>query len=117
MTGLADMLRALAARPGVDAAVLVSADGLPIQKAGDASVDGEALAALAATAARHAARLVEGAERGAWRTLLLEAEGGTIILSEAGAGNLLLLLVTADTAFGDLLYDLRRDRPSLGALL
>ena len=42
---------------------------------------------------------------------------GTLVLSEAGAGNLLLLLVAADAAFGDLLFDLRRDRPTLGALL
>jgi predicted regulator of Ras-like GTPase activity (Roadblock/LC7/MglB family) len=117
MTGLADMLHALAARPGVDAAVLVSPDGLPIQQAGLSSIDADALAALAATAVRHAARLVDGAERGAWRTLLLEAEGGTIILSQAGAGNVLLLLVAADAEFGDLLLDLRRDRPTLGALL
>jgi predicted regulator of Ras-like GTPase activity (Roadblock/LC7/MglB family) len=117
MTGLADLLRALATRPGVDAAVLVSPDGLPIQQAGPTTLDADALAALAATAVRHAARLAEGAERGAWRTLLLEAEGGTLVLSEAGAGNLLLLLVAADAAFGDLLFDLRRDRPTLGALL
>jgi predicted regulator of Ras-like GTPase activity (Roadblock/LC7/MglB family) len=117
MTGLADLLHALAARPGVDAAVLVSPDGLPIQQAGPATLDADALAALAATAVRHVARLAEGAERGAWRTLLLEAEGGTLLLSEAGAGNMLVLLVAADAAFGDLLYDLRRDRPTLGALL
>jgi len=116
MTGLADVLQALTARPGVEAAVLVSPDGLPIQQAGGGSFDADALAALAATAVRHAARLVEGAERGAWQTVLLETEGGTIILSAAGAGNVLLLLVAADAAFGDLLYDLRCDRPTLGAL-
>ena len=117
MTGLSDILHALAARPGVDAAVLVSPDGLPIQQAGAIALDADALAALAATAVRHASRLVEGAELGGWHTLLLEAEGGTLILSAAGAGNVLLLLVAADAAFGDLLYDLRRDRPTLGALL
>jgi predicted regulator of Ras-like GTPase activity (Roadblock/LC7/MglB family) len=117
MTGLVDVLQALAARPGVDAVVLVSPDGLPIQRAGHAPIDADALAALAAMAVRHAARLAEGAEGGAWRTLLLEAAGGTLILSEAGAGNVLLLRLAADIPFGDLLYDLRQGRPALGALL
>jgi predicted regulator of Ras-like GTPase activity (Roadblock/LC7/MglB family) len=117
MTGLVDVLQALAGRPGVDAVVLVSPDGLPIHRACHAAVDADALAALAATAVRHAARLAEGAERGAWRTLLLEAESGTLILSEAGAGNVLLLRVAPDAPFGDLLYDLRQERPALGALL
>jgi predicted regulator of Ras-like GTPase activity (Roadblock/LC7/MglB family) len=117
MTGLADVLQALAGRPGVDAVVLCSPDGLPIQRAGHATIDADALAALAATCVRHAARLAEGAEGGAWRTLLLEATGSTLILSEAGAGNVLLLRVAADAPFGDLLYDLRQQRPALGALL
>jgi len=117
MTGLADVLQTLAGRPGVDAVVLVSPDGLPIQQAGQAGVDADAVAALAATAVQHAGRLAEGAERGAWRTVLLEAEGGTLILSEAGAGNVLLLLVAASAPFGDLLYELRQERPALGALL
>ena len=117
MTGLADVIQALAARAGVDAVVLVSPDGLPIQQGGDAVIDADALAALAATAVRHAGRLAEVAERGAWRTLLLEAEGGTLILSDAGAGNVLLLRVASDAPFGDLLFDLRQERPALGALL
>ena len=117
MTGLADVLQALAARPGVDFVVLASPDGLPIQQAGQVRIDADAVAALAATAVQHARRLATGAERGAWRTLLLEAEHGTLILSEAGAGNVLLLLVAASAPFGDLLYDLRQERPALGALL
>jgi predicted regulator of Ras-like GTPase activity (Roadblock/LC7/MglB family) len=117
MAGLADVLQALAERPGVDAVVLVSADGLPIRQAGQAVIDADALAALAATAVRHAERLAEGSGRGAWRTLLLEAEGGTILLSDAGAGNVLLLRLASDAPFGDLLYDLRQERAALGALL
>lgn len=117
MTGLADVLQTLAGRPGVDAVVLVSPDGLPIQQAGRARIDADAVAALAATAVQHAGRLADGAQRGAWRTLLLESEDGVLILSEAGAGNVLLLLVDAHAPFGDLLYELRQERPALGALL
>jgi predicted regulator of Ras-like GTPase activity (Roadblock/LC7/MglB family) len=117
MTGLTDVLQALAARPGVVAVVLVSPDGLCIQQAGSGALDADALAALATAAVRHAARLAEGAEFGAWRTLLLEAGNGTVILSEAGAGHVLLLVVAPEASFGDLLFDVRRDRSMLGALL
>jgi predicted regulator of Ras-like GTPase activity (Roadblock/LC7/MglB family) len=117
VTGLADMLQGLAGRPGVEAVVLVSPDGLPIQHPGLPAEEAEALAALAVTAQRQAARLAEGAGRGTLRTQLLEADGGVLILSEAGGGSVLLLRVEAGVPFGDLLYDLRRDRAALGALL
>jgi len=118
MMDLAELLRELAARPGVEAVVLVSPDGLPIQQAGRASADADALAALAATAHRQAARLSEGAGQGGLRTMVLEADGGVLVLSDAGAaGHVLLLRVDADAEFGDLLYDLRRERAALGALL
>ena len=117
MTGLADVLQSLATRPGVDAAVLVSPDGLPIQHAGPTAADAEALAALAATAHRHAVRLADAAGRGALRTVVLEAGDGALILSDAGAGHVLLLRLALDAPFGDLLYDLRRERAALGALL
>ena len=116
-TGLADLLHTLATRDGVEAVVLVSPDGLPIQQSGGAGTDGEALAALAATAQRQAARLAEGAGHGALRTVLLESENGVLILSDAGAGNVLLLRVDADAEFGDLLLELRRGRAALGELL
>jgi predicted regulator of Ras-like GTPase activity (Roadblock/LC7/MglB family) len=117
VTGLADMLQRLAGRPGVEAVVLVSPDGLPIQHPGLPAVEAEALAALAATAHRQAARLAEGAGRGPLRTQLLEAEGGVLIVSDAGGGSVLLLRVGTDAPFGDLLSDLRRERAALGALL
>jgi predicted regulator of Ras-like GTPase activity (Roadblock/LC7/MglB family) len=118
MIDLAEVLRDLAARPGVEAVVLVSPDGLPIQQAGPASADADALAALAATAHRQAARLAEGAGQGDLRTVVLEADGGVLVLSDAGAaGHVLLLKVSLDAAFGDLLHELRRERTALGALL
>jgi predicted regulator of Ras-like GTPase activity (Roadblock/LC7/MglB family) len=117
MSSLSDLLEALADRPGVDAVVLVSPDGLTVGHAGAGGTDPDALAALAATAVRHAERLADGAERGALRTLLLEAEVGSLLLSLAHDGHWLLLRLADDAEFGDLLYDLRRQRPALSALL
>jgi predicted regulator of Ras-like GTPase activity (Roadblock/LC7/MglB family) len=116
MTGLAEALLALAGRPGVEAVVLVSPDGLPIQQAGGAE-DAEAIAALAATGHRHAVRLADAAQQGQLRTQVLESDGGVLVLSDAGAGHVLVLRVAPDAPFADLLFDLRRERAALGALL
>src|SRR5688500_7863532 len=57
MTGLGDVVRSMAERSDVAAAVLVSADGLPIQHAGRRALEPDAVAALAATAARQGGAL------------------------------------------------------------
>ncbi len=117
MAGLSEVVEALASRPGVEAVVLTSADGLPIQHAGPSVEDPEALAALAATFARQAARLLEAGGRGVLQTVVLEAERGLAILSLLGEGTWVLLLVAPGTNVGSLLFELRRHRPALAALL
>ncbi|HEX5633565.1 MAG TPA: roadblock/LC7 domain-containing protein [Gemmatimonadales bacterium] len=117
MHTLAEVLRALAGRPGVNAVVLVSPDGLPIERAGRDAGDADALAALAATALRHALRLADGAGTGDLGTLLLEGSHGTLLLSPAGPSGWLLARVAPDADFGDLLFDLRTHQPALAALL
>ena len=57
MSSLSDVVRALADQPGVEAVVVASMDGLPIAHEGRAASDPDAVAALAATAIRHAGRL------------------------------------------------------------
>jgi predicted regulator of Ras-like GTPase activity (Roadblock/LC7/MglB family) len=117
MSGLAEVIRGLSSRDGVEAAVLLSADGLAIEHAAAEPVEAETVAALAATLAQHAARLGEGARRGELGTAVLEFAEGSVILSRIGANNWLALLVRADVDFGSLLYDLRHHRSALGALL
>ena len=56
MAGLGDVLRSLAARDGVQAALLLSGEGLPIEHAAGGAFEPEAVAALAATLAQYAAR-------------------------------------------------------------
>ena len=62
MAGLRDVVQGLAARTEVDAVVVLSSDGLPIDSAGRERVDAEAVAALAATFANGARRLGQAAE-------------------------------------------------------
>ena len=74
MAGLTDVVRDLAGRAGVQAVVVLSADGLAIEQASRDSVDVDSLAALTATVVQYAGRLGLGANAGALRTAVLEYE-------------------------------------------
>jgi predicted regulator of Ras-like GTPase activity (Roadblock/LC7/MglB family) len=117
MSGLADVVRTMAERPDIAAAVLVSADGLPIHHAGRRTLDPDVVAALSATGARHAGALSEALVLGAMETLVLECAGGLLVLARLASGNWLLVVPAEGADLGVLLYDLRRHRPALASLL
>ena len=117
MAVLSEVVRALAARDGVEAVLVISADGLPIEHASRGSTDSESVAALTATLVQYATRLGLGATRGALRTAVLEYERGLMIIAQLGAGDSLAILAAPEADIGQLLYDLRQQRPALVALL
>jgi predicted regulator of Ras-like GTPase activity (Roadblock/LC7/MglB family) len=117
MTGLADVLRRLAARDGVQGALLLSGEGLPIQHAGSAGFETDAVAALAASLAQHAGRLGEGASRGELRAAVLEYSSGPVVLARAGTSDWLAILARPGADLGPLLYDLRQHGPALTEFL
>jgi predicted regulator of Ras-like GTPase activity (Roadblock/LC7/MglB family) len=117
MAGLGEVVRALAGRDGVEAVLVLSADGLPIEQASSVPFEAESLAALTATLAQYATRLGLGAGRGALRTGVLEYERGILIVAQIGGGDGLAVLAAPDANIGELLYDLRQHRPALAALL
>ena len=117
MPGLADVLRALSTRDGVQAAVLLSADGLPIEHAAAEPVEPETVAALAATVAQHAQRMGQGAGRGELRAGVLEFERGAMVLARVGTTDWLAVLARPEADLGPLLYDLRHHRAVLAPLL
>lgn len=116
MTGLADVLRGLAARDGVQGALLLSGEGLPIGHAGS-GFEPETVAALAATLAQCAERLGEGTERGQLRAAVLDFEHGPMVLARAGTADWLAILAEPESDIGPLLYDLRQHGPALAGLL
>jgi predicted regulator of Ras-like GTPase activity (Roadblock/LC7/MglB family) len=116
MTGLAEVLRGLAAREGVQGALLLSGEGLPIDHAGGA-FEPEAVAALAATLAQYAGRLGEDAGRGELRSAVLEFACGPVVLARAGSSDWLAVLARPEADIGPLLYDLRHHGPALAGLL
>jgi predicted regulator of Ras-like GTPase activity (Roadblock/LC7/MglB family) len=117
MAALNEVVRELAARDGVEAVLVISADGLPIEHASRGSVDSESIAALTASLVQYASRLGLGADRGALRTAVLEYERGLMIVAQLGAGDSLAILAASEADLGQLLYDLRQHRPGLVALL
>jgi len=114
---LSEVVRKLAARDGVDGVLLLSGDGLPIEHAARNGFDAETVAALAATVARHAGRLGDGAALGTVVTGVLEYGRGLLILARAGADDWLAILARPDADIGPLLYDLRQHRSALATLL
>jgi predicted regulator of Ras-like GTPase activity (Roadblock/LC7/MglB family) len=85
MSGLADVLRGLAARDGVQGALLLSGEGLPIDHAGS-GFESDAVAALAATLAHYAGQLGADAGRGELRTAVLDFARGPLVLTRGQLG-------------------------------
>jgi predicted regulator of Ras-like GTPase activity (Roadblock/LC7/MglB family) len=117
MASLTEVVRSLAARDGVEAVLVLSADGLPIEQAASGAFDAESLAALTATLVQYATRLGLGTNRGALRTAVLEHERGLLVVAQIGPGDCLAILAQPEADVGQLLYDLRQHRPGLAALL
>lgn len=118
MAGLKTFIEGLSQRPGVVAVALVSDDGLVIdQVIGAGTSDPEEVAALSATLAQHATTLGRAARRGTFQAGVFEYQNGMVVLSQAGAGNYLVIVVDPGHNVGTLLFDLRRNEPALAALL
>jgi predicted regulator of Ras-like GTPase activity (Roadblock/LC7/MglB family) len=117
MARLGDVLRGLAARDGVQAALLLSGEGLPIEHAATDAFEPETVAALAATLAQYGTQFGDGTAHGALVTAVLEYAGGTVVLARAGSDDWLAILARSGTDIGPLLYDLRQHRPALAGLL
>jgi len=117
MASLGEVVRGLAARDGVEAVLVLSADGLPIEHASREPFEAETLAALTATLAQYATRLGLGAGRGPLRTAVIEYERGLLVVTQISAGDCLAVLAKPEANVGELLYDLRLHRPALAAAI
>lgn len=118
MPALHDVLVALADRPEVAAALVVSDEGLTIDAAiSGVAIETEAAAALAATAQRSLAGLGEALGHGIPREVLIDGPDGTAVLRRLRSGVTLLVVATPDGDLGALLHDLRHHGPALSELV
>lgn len=117
MPGLRDVVQHLAERTGIEAVVVVSGDGLPIDHATRSGVDAEALAAMVPALTQTASRVGAAAAGGDLSSAVFEFGNRMVVLSALNDGNNLLVLTGADTNIGTLLYDLRKHRPAIAELL
>ena len=117
MAGLRDVVRGLAARDDVDAVVVVSTDGLPIDFAGRARLDAEAVAALAASFANGARRLGQAADCDGLSTGILEFGDRLVVVRTLGTEGHLFILGSRTTNVGPLLFELRSQASDLATIL
>lgn len=117
MPAIGDLIKVLTAREGVEATVLVGRDGLLIDGRSAGDLDPERLAALTPNVMAAADGLAEAAARGSSISLVIEYERGTAIVMSLGSDALLLVLVRNDADVSGLLYELRRHRANIAAIV
>lgn len=116
MSTIQELVRALRARDGVEAVVLLGRDGLVVDALGAPGIDNERLAALVPLVVGAADELGSQAGRHDLATAVLEYSEGAAIVSPIG-GDAILLVLASLTEIGPLLYELRRNRGRLASLV
>ena len=117
MSTLRDLVAVLRQRPGVEAAVVLGGDGLVIAGDTDASADAEQLAAHLPAVISAAEDFGAAAGRGALATTLLEYSDGLALVAVLSRDALLVVLLGADADVAPLIFDVRRSRARLAALV
>lgn len=117
MPTIRDFVAAIRQRDGVEAAVVLGRDGLLIDSQTIPSLDAEHVAAHVPSIIQFADEFGSAANRGALQTAVLEHERGLAVISCLSADAVLLVLVQPTVNLGQLLYELRRHRANIAALV
>lgn len=117
MPTIRDVVQALGRRDGVEAVIVLGRDGLPIDTQTSNGHDPEGVAALVPSVVAACTRLGTAADRGDFGTGVVEYAGGIVVVAAVTADALLAILVRPDTNIGPMLYELRRHRDAIAALL
>ena len=117
MPSIRDLVAAIRQREGVEAAVVLGRDGLLIDSQAMPGLDVEDLAARIPAIIGPADDLGRAAQRGELVTAVLEHHGGLAIISCVSAEAVLFVLLTPQANIGQLLYELRRNREHIAALV
>lgn len=117
MASIRDLVGAIRQREGVEAAVVLGRDGLLIDSQTVPGVDAEDIAARIPAIIGPADELGTAAARGPLTTAVLEHRDGLAIVSVLSADAILLVLVRPQANVGQLLFELRRNREHIAALV
>ncbi len=117
MPSIRDLVAAIRLRDGVEAAVVLGRDGLLIDSHTAPGLDPEDLAARIPAIIGPADELGDTVRRGALTTAVLEYAGGLAIIEVLNADAILVVLVRSDANVGRLLFELRRNRDHIAALV
>jgi predicted regulator of Ras-like GTPase activity (Roadblock/LC7/MglB family) len=117
MASIRDLVAALRQREGVDAAIVLGRDGLLIDSQVVEGLDPEDLAARIPPIIGPSDELGTAIGRGEIITAVLEHRQGVVIISALSAEAILVVLVQPTANIGQLLYELRRNRQHIAALV
>ncbi|HVZ48519.1 MAG TPA: roadblock/LC7 domain-containing protein [Gemmatimonadaceae bacterium] len=117
MPTIRDLVGAIRQRDGVEAAVVLGRDGLLIDSQTVDHVNAEQVAAHIPSIVQFADEYGAAADRGALQTAILEHERGMSVVCCLSSDAVLLVLVQPGANLGQLLYELRRNRANIAALV
>ena len=117
MPSIRDLVAAIRQREGVDAAIVLGRDGLLIDSQLTPGLEADDIAARIPAIIAPADELGAATNRGELLTAVLEHKNGLAIISVLSAEAILLVLVTPRANIGQLLFELRRNREHIAALV
>jgi predicted regulator of Ras-like GTPase activity (Roadblock/LC7/MglB family) len=103
--------------PEVEAAAVVSFDGLPMASALPADMDEDRVAAMSAALLSLGERAAEGLGRGELSQVYVEGENGNVFLVSADDEAVLVAVTSKGAKVGMMLFEIRRAAEAMGKVL
>ena len=107
----------LATSPDVEAAAIVSADGLPMASALPPDVEEDRLAAMSAALLTLGERAADGLGKGELSQVFVEGKNGYVVLMQAGADAVLVAVTSKNTKVGLVLFEMRKAATTIGRVM
>ena len=107
----------LAQAPEVEAAAVVSFDGLPMASALPATMDEDRVAAMSAALLSLGERAAEGLGRGGLNQVYIEGDAGTVFLVSCQDEAVLVAVAAKGAKVGMMLYEVRRAAETVAGVL
>jgi uncharacterized protein len=101
----------------VEAAAVVSPDGLPMASALPPDVEEDRLAAMSASLLTLGERAAEGLDKGHLAQVLVEGERGYVLLMSAGPDALLVAVMSRDAKVGLVLFEMKRAAANIARVM